>query len=105
MMTLPRGQGRPDRGGDAAMRDCRVRMAFLGLILSLPLLINAVVPGGTGPAGDGPPRHERRPLLALMPSDPTAPVYQVELVLVAGLMVAGQQRRRLATSRGSRSRD
>jgi len=82
------------------MRDRRARCAFLALILALPPIIDAAASGGPrwagGPArsflrpGPGPGPAWRGPSAAAMPI-----TGQVELLIVAGLMYAGVQRRRL----------
>jgi len=78
------------------MRDRRARCAFLALILALPPIIDAAASGGPRWAG-GPARSFLRPGPAWRgPSAAAMPITgQVELLIVAGLMYAGVQRRRL----------
>jgi hypothetical protein len=64
------------------MRDRRVRLVFLGLILAFPLMMIGVAPAASGRTSGG-VASEGWPLLS------------VELLLVGGLVFAGRQRVRL----------
>jgi hypothetical protein len=67
------------------MRDRRVRLLFLGLILAFPMLISALATEG--------PRSSRGSIF------PTVFLSWIEIVIVAGLLFVGQQRRRLLADR------
>lgn len=73
------------------MRDRRIRLAFLGLILSFPWLLS-LRPVAPDP---GRPAASRG-----FDFQPTPAACWVELMLVVGLAFAGQQRRRLLALRG-----
>ena len=78
------------------MRDRRARLAFLALILAIPLILGASAQAGppwAGGAYSAAFRTGRAPFGALPAAIPIT--LQVELLIVAGLMYANVQRRRL----------
>lgn len=74
------------------MRNRKVRLAFLGVIFALPWLISAMGrPGSWAPA---PASVTAAPLPVPVPATAVL-VCQIEAILVAGLLYASLERRRL----------
>jgi hypothetical protein len=81
------------------MRDRRIRLAFLGLILSFPWLLS-LRPVAGDLAANKPTRPAAAPAPRGFTFEPTPAACWVELMLVVGLAFAGQQRRQLLALRG-----
>ena len=80
------------------MRDRRARCAFLALILALPPIIGASAwagPSWAGGPGLTPLRPGSGPARGGLPAAALPILVQVEALIVAGLLYAGAQRRRL----------
>ncbi len=85
------------------MRDRRVRLGFVVLILAMPLWIVAfsgAPRAGVRPMGVASAPDRARQSRASLDPGLLGDVYAVEGVLVAGLILAGRARRQLLAARG-----